>query len=120
MNGKRPSKRDLLKGSVALALGTLFASPARAAAPPRAAITPQLIEAAKQEGKVVLYSSMELPVGEKLGKASEATFPGITIQIERSGSERLLRRIEQEFAAGIQAADVINLRLRRTARAMAW
>jgi iron(III) transport system substrate-binding protein len=108
MHGKRPSKRDFLKGSAALAFGTVFASPVRAAAPPPAAITPQLIEAAKQEGKVVLYSSMDLPVGEKLGKAFEAAFPGIAIQIERSGSERLFQRIGQEFAAGIHAADVIN------------
>jgi iron(III) transport system substrate-binding protein len=108
MRGKRPSKRDFLKGSAALALGTVFASPVRAAAPPPAVMTPQLIGAAKQEGKVVLYSSMDLPVGEKLGKAFEAAFPGITIEIERSGSERLFQRIEQEFAAGIHAADVIN------------
>jgi iron(III) transport system substrate-binding protein len=108
MHGKRPSKRDILKGSAALALGTVFASSARAAAPPPAATTPQLIEASKGEGKVVLYSSMDLPVGEKLGKAFEAAFPGIAIQIERSGSERLFQRIEQEFAAGIHAADVIN------------
>ncbi len=55
----------------------MFASPARAAAPPAEAITPQLIEAAKKEGKVVLYSAMDLPVGEKLGKAFEAAYPGI-------------------------------------------
>jgi iron(III) transport system substrate-binding protein len=108
MKNRKLSKRDLLKGSAALALGTVFASPVRAAAPPAEAITPQLIEAAKQEGKVVLYSSMDLPVGEKLGKAFEATYPGISVQIERSGSERLFQRIGQEFDAGIHAADVIN------------
>src|SRR5205807_9854922 len=45
---------------------------------------------------------------EKLGKAFEAAYPGITIQIERSGSERLFQRIDQEFASNIHAADVIN------------
>ena len=59
------SRRDVLKGS--LALGTMFASPARAAAPPAEAITPQLIDAARKEAKVLLYSAMDLPVGEKLG-----------------------------------------------------
>jgi iron(III) transport system substrate-binding protein len=103
-----PSRRDVLKGTSALALGAVFASPARAAAPPAEAITPQLIEAAKKEGKVVYYSSMDLPVGEKLGKAFEAAFPGIQIQIERSGSERLFQRIAQEFSSDIHAADVIN------------
>src|SRR6201995_1797330 len=105
---KNISRRTVLKGTSALALGTVFASPARAAAPPAEAITPQLIEAAKKEGTVVLYSSMDLPVGEKLGKAFEAAYPGIKIQIERSGSERLFQRVAQEFSSNIHAADVIN------------
>jgi ABC-type Fe3+ transport system substrate-binding protein len=103
-----PSRRDVLKGASTIALGTVFASPARAAAPPPQAITPELIAAAKNEGKVVLYSSMDLPVGEKLGKAFEAAYPGIQIQIERSGSERLFQRVAQEFSSNIHAADVIN------------
>src|SRR5262249_29550374 len=98
----------VLKGTSALAIGTVFAAPARAAAPPAEPITPQLVEAAKKEGKVVLYSSMDLPVGEKLGKAFEAAFPGIQIQIERSGSERLFQRVAQEFSSNIHAVDVIN------------
>ena len=105
---KNISRRDILKGTGALALGTMFAAPARAAAPPAEAITPALIDAAKKEGTVVLYSSMDLPVGEKLGKAFEAAYPGIKIQIERSGSERLFQRVAQEFSSNIHAADVIN------------
>ena len=49
---------------------------------------------------------MDLPVGEKLGKAFEAAYPGIAVQIERSGSERLFQRIDQEFATNIRAADI--------------
>ena len=107
---KKPSlsRRDLLKRSSALALGALFASAARAEAPPAVAITPALIEAARQEAKVILYSSMDLPVGEKLGKAFEAQYPGIAVQIERSGSERLFQRVAQEFSSNIHAADLIN------------
>src|SRR5439155_7868600 len=105
---RRISRRDLLKGSTALALGTVFASPARAEAPPPVAITPALVESARKEGKIILYSSMDLPVGEKLGKAFEAAYPGITMQIERSGSERLFQRVDQEFASNIRAVDVIN------------
>ncbi len=102
------SRRAVLKGTGALALGTVFAAPARAAAPPAEAITPQLIEAAKKEGKVVLYSALDLPVGEKLGKAFEAAYPGVQIQIERSGSERLFQRIAQEHDANIHACDVVT------------
>src|ERR1700737_3557948 len=108
MKKRKPSRRDLLKGSAALVLGTVFAAPARAEAPPAEAITPQLIEAAKKEGKVVLYSAMDLPVGEKLGKAFEANYPGIQVQVERAGSERLFQRIAQEFASGIHAADGVT------------
>src|SRR4051794_7628993 len=108
MKKPRLSRRDILKGSTALAIGGVFASAARAAAPPAVAITPGLIEAARQEAKVVFYSSMDLPVGEKLGKAFETQYPGIAVQIERSGSERLFQRVAQEFASNIHAADVIN------------
>jgi iron(III) transport system substrate-binding protein len=101
------SRRDLLKGSAALGLTAISAS-VKAAAPEPTAITPALVEAAKKEGKIVFYSSMDLPVGEKLGKAFEAAYPGITMQIERSGSERLFQRVDQEFASNIRAADVIN------------
>jgi iron(III) transport system substrate-binding protein len=104
---RKLSRRAVIKGSAALGL-TIFAAPLKAEAPQPVAITPQLIEAAKQEGKVVLYSAMDLPVGEKLGKAFETQYPGVAVQIERSGSERLFQRIEQEFASSIRAADVIS------------
>src|SRR6201992_1437363 len=108
MKKRSISRRTVLKGTSALALGTVFASPARSAAPPAEAITPQLIEAAKKEDKVVRYSAMDLPVGEKLGKAFEAAYPGISVQIERSGSERLFQRVGQEFSSNIHAAHLIN------------
>ena len=104
---RAPTRRDIIKGSTALGL-TVFASPLKAAAPEPVAITPALIEAANKEAKVILYSSMDLPVGEKLGKAFEAKYPGIQVQIERSGSERLFQRVAQEYGSNIHAADVIN------------
>ena len=107
MKKQKPSRRDVIKGSAALGL-TAFAAPLKAAAPEPVAITPELIEAARKEAKVVLYSAMDLPVGEKLGKAFEAQYSGIAVQIERSGSERLFQRIDQEFASGIRVCDVVN------------
>jgi iron(III) transport system substrate-binding protein len=104
---KAPTRRDIIKGSAALGL-TVFASPLKAAPPEPTAITPALIEAANKEGKLIFYSSMDLPVGEKLGKAFETKYPGIAVQIERSGSERLFQRVAQEFGSNIHAADVIN------------
>src|SRR4051812_28868143 len=104
---RKLSRRDLIKGSAALSLSA-WTTRVTAAAPAPVAITPDLVEAARREGKVILYSSMDLPVGEKLGKAFEAQYPGIAVQIERSGSERLFQRIDQEFASNIRAVDVIN------------
>jgi iron(III) transport system substrate-binding protein len=108
MKERKFSRRNVLKGTSALALGAVFASPARAVAPPPVAITPELVDAANKEGKVILYSAMDLPIGEKLGKAFEAKYPGIAVQVERAGSERLFQRVAQEFSSGIHAADVVN------------
>src|SRR6187455_896918 len=103
----RFSRRDVLKGSSALAL-TTFATPIRAAAPPAEAVTPELIAAAKKEGKVVWYTSVDLPLSEKVGKAFEAKYPGIAVRVERSGAERVFQRIGQEAASNIRACDVVN------------
>ena len=107
-NGKRPSRRDILKASTALALGTVFAAPARAEAPPAEAITPALIEAAKKEGKVVWYTSIDLGVAEKIAAAFKAKFPGVEVQTERTGAERVFQRIGQEYASNVHAVDVVN------------
>jgi iron(III) transport system substrate-binding protein len=107
MRKRKLSRRDVIKGSAALGL-CVFAAPLKAAAPEPVSITLALIEAARREAKVVLYSAMDLPVGEKLAKAFEAQYPGIAVQIERAGSERLFQRVDQEFASGIRAADMVN------------
>ena len=104
----RWSRRDLLKASTALAAGALFAEPLRAAAPPPTSVTPELIEAARKEGKVSYYSALELNVAERLGKAFEAKYPGIAVRVERSGAERIYQRIAQEQGSGINAVDVAN------------
>src|SRR5262249_26689403 len=108
MRGKLLSRRDVLKGTAALAAGTVYASPISAAAPPPTAITPELIEAAKREGKVIYYTSIDLPLAEKIAKAFEAKFPGVAVRVERSGAERIFQRIGQEYSANIHAVDVVN------------
>src|SRR4029077_6051607 len=78
------------------------------AAPPATAITPQLIEAAKKEGKVVWYTSVDLPLAEKIAKSFEAKFPGVAVRVERTGAERVFQRIGQEYGSNIHAVDVVN------------
>src|SRR6476660_7834594 len=101
------SRRGLLKGTSAFGL-SLAATRVMAAAPPATAITPQLIEAAKKEGKVVYYTSIDLPLAEKIAKAFEAKYPGIAVRVERTGTERVFQRIGQEYGSRIYAVDVVN------------
>lgn len=79
-----------------------------AAAPPPQAITPELIEAAKKEGKVTYYTAMDLSVAEPMAKAFEAKYPGIKVAVERTGAERLFNRIGQEVGSNIRRVDVAN------------
>jgi iron(III) transport system substrate-binding protein len=108
MKKRKLSRREILKGSVAAGFATVFASPARAEAPPAEAVTPQLIEAAKKEGKVVWYTSIDLAVAEKISAAFQQKFGGIEVRVERTGAERVFQRIGQEYASNVHAVDLAN------------
>src|SRR5947209_5870944 len=101
------SRRKLLQGTTALA-ASAFATRVLAAAPTAEAVTPALIEAANKEGKVIYYTSIDLPVAEKIAKAFEAKYPSISVRTERSGAERIFQRIGQEYSSNIHACDVVN------------
>lgn len=95
----------------AAAASTVFAplgARVLSAAPPTTAITPELIEAAKKEGKVTYYTAMDLSVAEPMAKAFEAKYPGIKVAVERTGAERLFNRIGQEVGSNIRRVDVAN------------
>ena len=88
-----------------LALGTAMG----AAAPGIAQeTTPALIAAAVKEGRVVWYSSVDVKVAEAVAKAFRAEYPEVKIDVERSGSERVFQRINQEYQSGIKNVDVVN------------
>ncbi len=93
-----------------LSLAGLLAlmAPASAAAPTPASVTPTLVDAATKEGSVVFYTSIELQTAEKIAKAFEAKYPGIGVQVERNGAERIFQRVAQERGSGIHAADVLE------------
>jgi len=103
---KKLTKRDVLKGAGALGLSAFAVRVG--AAPAAEAVTPALIDAAKKEGKVVFYTAMDLEFAERLGKAFEAKYPGISARVDRSGAERVFSRIAQEYASNIRAVDVVN------------
>lgn len=102
------SRRHLLMGSAALAAGGTFSTRVLSAAPPAIAVTPDLIAAAKKEGKAVWYTSVDLPLAERIGKAFETKYPGVSCRVERTGAERVFQRIGQEYGSNIHAVDVVN------------
>ena len=102
------SRRDVLMASGALAASGAMGTRVLAAAPPPSTVTPALIEAAKKEGKVIFYTSIDLPLAERFAKAFEAKYPGVAVRVERTGAERVFQRIGQEYASRIYAVDVVN------------
>src|SRR5262244_2657125 len=66
------------------------------------------VEAARKEGKVVWYTSLALSSAEKIAKLFEAEYPGIKVEVQRTGSQRILQRVMQELQANIKIVDVIH------------
>ena len=106
MNTRHPSRRTILKSAAAMSL--VYATPLRAAAPLAQAVTPALVAAATKEGQVTWYTSADLQLAEKVGKAFEQKFSGIRARVERAGGERIFSRVAQEYAAGLHVPDAVS------------
>jgi len=87
--------------AVALALAAAFPAGAQES-------TPAMVAAAEKEGKVVWYTAVDVKVAEGVAKAFKAQYPKIEVDVERSGSERVLQRINQEYQSNIKNVDVVN------------
>jgi iron(III) transport system substrate-binding protein len=95
------SRRAVLAATAGLAMTRT----ALAARPEPAVLTPDLIDAAKKEGKIAWYTADDLVLATRVSKAFEAKY-GMTVQLERSGAERIYQRIAQEYSSNISAVDV--------------
>jgi iron(III) transport system substrate-binding protein len=104
------SKRGdkIMRGPAIAIAASLLTLPALAAAPAPSPTTQDLVTAATKEGKVAFYTSIDLEVAQKIGKAFETKYPGITVDVERSGAERIYQRIFQEYGANIHTVDVVE------------
>ena len=91
----------------ALAVTALLTTGA-AAQSPVYKITPELEAAARREGNVVYYTSIDVKVAEDLAKAFERRYPGIKVQVERNGAERQFSKIGQEYSSRIYNVDTVN------------
>ena len=72
------------------------------------AATVALVEAAKREGEVVYYASMNLGEANALIGEFEKRYPFVKIRLHRTGSEKLLTRVLTEARAKKHLADVIQ------------
>jgi iron(III) transport system substrate-binding protein len=107
MRDRRFSRRDVLKASTALAVGSVFPEPLKAATPEPIPVSPAMIQAARKEGMVAFYTAMAIPVAENLGKTFEAKYSGIAVRVKRSGAERVFQRIGKEEEIRIHEVDVV-------------
>lgn len=103
------NRRTVVSGALVSSIALLSAGGlAWAQAPAPYESNQEMIDAAKKEGAVVWYTATDVQVSEKVGSAFEAKYPGIKVQVERSGSERVFQRISQEYGSNIHKADVIE------------
>ncbi len=104
------SRRSVLRGCgyLAVAPALALASPVDARAGEPADETAKLA-AAKEEGKVVWYVSMfDIDTAEKVGKAFEARYSGISVEVVRATAGVIYQRVLQESQAGVFADDVFS------------
>ena len=50
-----------------------------------------------KEGGCNYYTSIDLPLAERIARAFEAKYPGVKVRVERTGAERVFQRIGQEY-----------------------
>jgi iron(III) transport system substrate-binding protein len=101
--------RQYRAASLAIVAALFAASGQCAMALPSASpVTPELVDAARKEGKVSFYTAVDVEVAEKVAAAFKAKYPGVDVLVERAGSERVFQRVEQERVGNIANADVVN------------
>jgi iron(III) transport system substrate-binding protein len=69
---------------------------------------PELIEAAKKEGALVLYAANVAEVEQPVIQAFNKRFPFIKVELLRAPGGQLITRVKTEAAAGKLRADVID------------
>src|SRR5271165_1384924 len=69
---------------------------------------PELIAAAKKEGRLVYYTANFAEVEQEVIKAFNKRFPAIKVEMVRAPGGQLVTRVKTEAAAGKLAADVVD------------
>src|SRR5437868_12791197 len=104
MNTKVVARVVAIAGFAGLGIA-LNAAPARAQ---QEFGSPELIAAAKAEGKLVYYTANFAEVEQQVIKAFNKRFPEIKVEMVRAPGGQLITRVKTEAAAGKLAADVVD------------
>jgi hypothetical protein len=104
MNGKIVARIIALAGIAGLGMA-LNASPASAQ---QEFGSPELIAAAKAEGKLVYYTANFAEVEQQVIKEFNKRFPEIRVEMVRAPGGQLITRVRTEAAAGKLIADVVD------------
>src|ERR1700741_2376313 len=94
----------MTKTLTALALAAVLATPASA----QEFGSPELIAAAKAEGKLVYYTANFAEVVQEVIKEFNKRFPEIKVEMVRAPGGQLLTRVKTEAAAGKLIADIVD------------
>ena len=70
-----------------------------------------LVEAAKREGKVVWYTTLAVVQNKQIAATFEAKYPGVKVEIYRTGSSALVQRVLNEAQARRHIVDAIETTL---------
>lgn len=104
-------RRSVLRGCGYLAVAPALTTIAWPAAARAAGLADEAakLAAAKKEGKVVWYVSMfDIDTAEQVGKAFEAKYPGVSVDVVRATAGVIYQRVLQESQAGVFADDVFS------------
>jgi iron(III) transport system substrate-binding protein len=96
---------DVLAG---LALGAAAALPRAASAQGAQFGPPELIDAAKKEGRLVFYTANFIEVEQEVINAFNKRFPFVQVEMVRAPGGQLITRVKTEAAAGKLIADVVD------------
>ena len=93
-----------MKRAIGLAIALGLAAPALA----QNFGPPELIEAARKEGRLVYYTANFTEVEQEVVKTFNKRFPFVRVEIVRAPGGQLITRVKSEAAAGKLAADVVD------------
>src|ERR1700719_1157609 len=99
------SRRAVLAGAAGMA-ATLASARAGAADAPFG--PPELIEAARKEGRLTYYTANFAEVEREVISAFNKRFPFISVEMVRAPGGQLITRVKTEAAAGKLAADIVD------------